>query len=367
MQRIKSVIKVSIVGILLNLVLVGFKAFVGLVSGSISILSDAANNLSDSISSLVTIIGVLLAGKKPDKEHPYGHGKFEYVSALIISVIIFGTGVSLLLESIRKTIQPEVASFDIPMLVIIFAGILIKIFLSRYFVKRGKKLKSDSLVASGKDALFDVIISTGTLIGALITYFFGVTVDGWIGLAVSALVIKSAVEIATDAINNIVGTRTDSNFSNEIKKAVSKEKAVLGAYDLVLHHYGPEKIIGSVHIEVDDNMTAREIHLLTRKISENILNKFGVILTIGIYASNTEKTEYVRIKDDIKKIIKNYPTILQMHGFYVDNDKMLISFDLVFDFSEKNVPLIISDITKKLEEKHPEYNINIIDDKDFSD
>ena len=367
MNRIKEVIKVSLVGIILNLILVGFKAFVGVVSGSISILSDAVNNLSDSISSIVTIIGVLLAGKKPDKEHPYGHGKFEYVSALIIAVIIFGTGTSLFVESVRKIIFPEVANFDVSMLVIIFVGILVKVFLSTYFKRRGEKLKSDSLVASGKDALFDVIISTGTLVGALITFFSGITIDGWIGLAVSALVIKSAVEIATDAINNIVGTRTDSNFSSEIKKAVSKNKEVLGAYDLILHHYGPEKVIGSIHIEVEDNLTAREIHLLSQKISEEIFKKYGVILTIGIYASNTEKTEYVKIKDTIKDLIKAYPTILQMHGFYVDSDKMLISFDLVFDFSEKDAQKIIAEISQNLEEKYPKYRVNIIEDKDFSD
>lgn len=367
MQRIKNVIKVSLVGILLNFVLVGFKAFVGLVSGSVSILSDAANNLSDAISSIVTIVGVALAGKKPDKEHPYGHGKFEYVSALIIAVIIFGTGLSLLIESVRKIIIPEVANFDVPMLVIIFAGILVKVFLGIYFKRRGEALKSDSLVASGKDALFDVIISTGTLVGALITFFSGITIDGWIGLAVSALVIKTAIEIAVDSINDIVGTRTDSNFSSEIKKAVAKEKAVLGVYDLILHHYGPEKIIGSVHIEVEDKMTAREIHLLSQKITEEIFKKYGVILTIGIYASNTEKTEYVKIKDLIKSQIENYPTILQMHGFYVNSDNMTISFDLVFDFSERNVAEIISEITKNLEQKYPKYRVSIIEDKDFSD
>ena len=367
MQRIKSVIKVSLVGIVLNLILVGFKAFVGVVSGSISILSDAINNLSDSISSLVTILGVILAGKKPDKEHPYGHGKFEYVSSLVIAVIIFGTAVSLLVESVQKIIAPETAKFDVPMLIIIFAGILIKIFLGLYFKKRGKALKSDSLIASGKDAIFDVVISTGTLIGALITFFTGATIDGWIGLAVSALIIKSAIEIATDSVNNIVGTRTDSEFATDVKKAVAREKQVLGAYDLILHHYGPERIIGSIHIEVDDKMTAKEIHLLTRKISENIFKKFGIILTIGIYASNSEKTEYVEIKETIKSLIKNYATILQLHGFYVDSGKKLISFDLVFDFKERNVKEIITKITEELEEEYPKYRVNIVEDKDFAD
>lgn len=198
MGRTKNVIKVSLVGIVLNLVLVGFKAFIGVVSGSIAILTDAVNNLSDSISSLVTILGVILAKKKPDKKHPKGHAHLEPASALVIAAIILVTGISLLAESVHKIISPEIANFDVSMLVIIFAGILVKVFLSRHFIKRGKALKSPSLVASGKDAMFDVIISTGTLIGALITFFFGITIDGYIGLVISALVMKSAVEIALE-------------------------------------------------------------------------------------------------------------------------------------------------------------------------
>ena len=198
MGRTKAVIKVSLVGVVLNLVLVGFKAFVGAVSGSIAIITDAVNNLSDSVSSLVTIFGVILARKKPDKRHPKGHKHLEPASALIIALLIFIAGVSLLIQSIHKIINPEVADFDIPMLVIIFAGILIKVFLSKYFISRGKKLKATALVASGKDAMFDVAISTGTLVGALITFIFGFTIDGYIGLLISFLVMKSAVEISLE-------------------------------------------------------------------------------------------------------------------------------------------------------------------------
>lgn len=367
MERAKKVIKVSLIGVATNLILVAFKAFVGLVSGSISIISDALNNLSDAISSLVTIVGMLLSGKKPDKKHPYGYGKIEHISALVIGIIIFGTGVGLLIESIQKIINPELANFDIPMLVILAVGILMKFFLGRYTKKRGEELNSDSLVASGSDALFDVLISSSTLIGALITVIFNVTIDGWIGLMISALIIKSAVDIATDNISHIIGERVDSSLAFKIKKAVSKYKEVLGAYDLTLHQYGPERTIGSIHIEVEDKLTAREIHLLTRKISEEIFNKFGVILTIGIYASNTEKTEYAEIKRKIEKLIKKYPGILQMHGYYVDSDKKLISFDLVFDFKEKDVVKITTEIKELIEEEYPKYTVNIVPDTDFSD
>ncbi|MDO4967509.1 MAG: cation diffusion facilitator family transporter [Candidatus Saccharibacteria bacterium] len=367
MNRMKRVIKTSLVGVLTNLILVAFKAFVGLVSGSISIISDALNNLSDAISSIVTIVGMLLAGKKPDKKHPYGYGKIEHVSALTVGIIILGTGISLLVESAQKIIEPELAKFDIPMLIIITAGIFVKFLLGRFTKKRGEELNSDSLVASGSDALFDVLISTATLVGALITFIFNITIDGWLGLIISALVIKTAVEIIMDSVSSIIGERVDSDLSFKIKKAVSRNKEVLGAYDLTLHQYGPERIIGSIHIEVEDKLTAREIHLLTRKISEQIFEKFGVILTIGIYATNTEKTEYAEIKQKIEKLIKKYPSILQMHGYYVDSEKKLISFDLVFDFKEKETSKLIEEIREKIAEEYPKYTVNIVLDTDFSD
>lgn len=199
MGRTRNVVRVSIVGILLNLLLVGFKLFVGLVSGSISILSDAFNNLSDTASSIVTIFGVIIGSKKPDEGHPHGHKHFEHLSTFIVSVLIFIAAITLIIESIKKIIEPEVANFDAPMLVIIFAGILVKIFQSWYFTHRGKKLRSHALIASGKDAFFDAIISTGTLVGALITFFFGITVDGWIGAFVSIFMLKSAIEIALES------------------------------------------------------------------------------------------------------------------------------------------------------------------------
>jgi len=367
MNRAKEVVKVSVIGVLANLILVGLKAFVGLVSGSISIISDALNNLTDAISSLVTIGGTLLATKKPDKKHPYGYGKIEHVSALIIAIIILGTGISLIIEAVQKIISPEVATFDVPMLIIITAGIFIKLGLGLFVRKKGKKLNSDSLIASGSDALFDVLISTSTLVGALITFVFGVTIDGWLGLIIAALIIRTAVEIATDSFSHIIGERIDSELALKIKKTVSKYDEVLGAYDLTLHQYGPERIIGSIHIEVEDKLTAREIHLLSRKISEKVFEKFGVVLTIGIYATNTEKTEYAEIKNTISKLIKKYPSILQMHGYYVDSEKKEINFDLVFDYKEKDVDGVIESITKKLNEQYPKYSVNIIADSDFSD
>ncbi len=367
MDRIKSVIKVSIVGVLTNFVLVGFKAFVGFVSGSISIISDALNNLSDAASSIVTIAGMLLAGKRPDKNHPFGYGKIEHISSLVIGAIIVATGISTLTEAVAKIAEPVVAEFSIPMIVILTAGILIKLWLGLYTKRSGKRLKSEALTASGKDALFDVLISTSTLVGALISVFFHVSIDGWLGLFISALIIKTGVETVLTSFHHLIGERADGELTASLKKAISHNKEVLGVYDLTLHHYGPEKIIGSVHIEVADKTTAQEIHLLTRKIEGEIFEKFGIILTIGIYASNTNDSRYAQIKKTIEKIVRDDRQILQMHGFYVDEKKKLISCDLVFSFEEKNVEEKIKKIAKEVGAKHPGYKVSIVPDTDYSD
>ncbi len=367
MNRIKDVVKVSIIGVLTNFVLVGFKAFVGFVSGSISIISDALNNLSDAVSSIVTIAGILLSGKRPDKKHPFGYGKIEHISSLVIGVIIIGTGVSTLVESVSKIITPVVAEFDAAMIVILVAGILVKLGLGLYTRASGKRLNSEALAASGTDALFDVLISTSTLVGALISLIFNVTIDGWLGLLISALVIKTGVETAISSFSRLIGERTDKELTDRLKRAIGRHKEVLGVYDLTLHHYGPEKIIGSVHIEVADKTTAQEIHLLTRKIEAEVFEKFGIVLTIGIYASNTDDTEYAKIKRFIAGVVKDFQSVLQMHGFYIDREKKLISCDLVFDFEEKDIDGKVLEISERIRAEYPKYQVNIVPDTDFSD
>lgn len=366
-MRQKEIVKVSFIGILTNVVLVGFKAAVGFLSGSISIIMDALNNLSDALSSIITIIGMFFAGKAPDKEHPYGHGKIEYITSLIIAAFVLITGITSLYESIIKIIKPSIASYTPVMLLIILVAVFVKYTLGRFVKKRGRDLNSDSLIASGSDAQFDSIISLSTLVGALISYIFKFSIDGYLGVIISLVIIKSGYEIVADSFNNIIGIRIDSEFSKKLKKYITSYDEVLGCYDLILHQYGPEKIIGSIHIEVNDDLTAKSIHSLTRKISEDVFLKYGVILTIGIYASNTDSEEHLSIKKTIKKILKDYPTIIQFHGYYVEEETKTISIDLIFDFKEKDVIKIKDKIIDKLAIKIPDYKFNIVIDNDFSD
>ena len=365
MDRGKKIIKVSIIGIIVNIILVIFKAIVGFISNSISIVLDAVNNLSDALSSIITIIGMALASKKPDKEHPYGHGRIEYFASVIIAIIVLIAGLASLNESIVKILNGGSANYSIVSLVIIFVAIFVKLFLGNYFKNEGKKLNSSSLVASGVDALGDALISLSTFIGALISYIWHINLEGYIGILISIMIIKTAIEILKDTVNDMIGIRADADLTKKLRNDIRSYNKVNGVYDLTLHNYGPNNMIGSANIEVNDKMTARDIHKLTKDISIDIFNEYGIILTLGIYASND--TKYNDTKKDIMKIISKYRKVKQMHGFYVDDDKKVIAFDLIFDFEEKNPEKVRDDIISKIKEKYSKYDFMVILDRDFSD
>ena len=280
----------------MNILLVIFKALVGAVSGSIAIILDAINNLSDAFSSVVTIIGTKLAGKAPDKQHPYGHGRVEYLTAVLISVIVILTGLSSIRESVIKIIEQQEAEYSAWSLLIIGAAVAVKFFMGRYFKTVGKKINADTLVASGSDAFFDSLLSLGTLVAAVISMIWDVSLEGILGAVISIFIIKAGAEILTDTLHRIIGNRLDHEVSEKVKNTLSSHSEVRGVYDLALHNYGPTQLIGSVHIEVADDMTAREIHKLTRQLSAEVFAELGIILTIGIYCSNSSSDEATTIR-----------------------------------------------------------------------
>lgn len=367
MDREKRIIRTSVIGIVVNLILVLFKAGVGVATSSIAIIMDAVNNLSDALSSVITIVGTKLAGKAPDKKHPYGYGRIEYISSVTIAVIVLAAGFTSCKESFEKILHPEAANYTAVSLLIIAVAVLVKFLLGRYVKGEGKKYHSESLIASGTDAVFDSAISLSTLVAAAVTILWGVSIEGYLGVVIAIIILKAGVEILMDSLSSLIGARVDSELSVNLKKQIGEYPNVLGAYDLVLHRYGPERIIGSVHIELPDDMTAKEIHSLTRNITEDIHRDYAIILTVGIYASNTTDRRFAEIKDKLSELISDCPDILQMHGFYVDTDKMLVSFDLVIDFQSEKKTEIIEHLTEKMKLSYPNYDFAVILDSDFSD
>ncbi len=366
-KREKQIIRVSYRGIGVNLILVVFKAIVGFLANSIAVILDAVNNLSDALSSIITIIGTKIAGKNPDRKHPYGHGRVEYVTASVIAIIVLVAGVTSLKESIEKIITPSETDYRIYSVVIIAVAVAAKILLGLYFRKRGKELNSSALATSGTDALFDSILSAATLVAALISLIWKVNIEGYLGVAISVFILKAGIDVMREAISNLIGARIDNQLSDGIKEKINSFEEVHGAYDLILHNYGPEKLIGSVHIEIDDSLTAHEIDTLTRRITADIYREFGVILTVGIYATNSSDELSKGILEAVKKQIAQFSVILQMHGFYVEHQMKVVSFDIIIDFQEHNPKAVADTIRSHLSEQYPDFQFYINLDQDYSD
>ena len=230
--REKIIVQTGIIGIIVNLLLAGFKAVIGLLSGSIAIVMDAVNNTSDALSSLISIIGAKLASKEPDRKHPFGYGRIEYLSAMIISLIVLYAGITSFTESVKKIINPTTPDYSTASLVIVFAAVFVKIFLGKYVKGKGEQVNSDSLINSGKDALLDAVISTGTIIAALIFIFTDVSLEAWLGAIISLVIIKSGADMIKETISEILGEPGEISLITNIKKTIAAFPEVSGAYDL---------------------------------------------------------------------------------------------------------------------------------------
>ncbi len=366
-DRSRQIVKASAIGIITNALLAAFKATIGILSNSIAIVLDAVNNLSDALSSVITIVGTKLAGKAPNREHPYGYGRVEYLTTVVIAVMVLTAGATSLKESIEQIINPETPDYSPLSLIIVGVAVVVKILLGTYFKKRGKTLDSAALVASGQDALMDSIISISTLIAALIYVFFGLSLEAWLGVIISIFILRAGYEIIKDATAKLLGERSDGELTKAIKSTIKEIDGVLGAYDLILNDYGPQRLWGSIHIEVADNMEAAQIDALSRQIQELVYKKHQVILhTVGIYSQNTDKTS-VSLKNEIYKYLQTHQEVLEMHGFYIKPDANDITLDIIIDFGSKNRQELLNTISSELMAKYPDYHFNITLDSDISD
>ena len=367
MTREQEISRVGYVGVGTNVLLSGFKALIGVLSGSLAILLDAVNNLSDVLSSVITIVGTKLGAKPADKHHPFGHGRYEYISALMIAFLIFGAGVMALYNAVLKILHPTPVKYDFWAYLVIVAAILTKILLSRYTKRRGEQLQSTSLIASGTDAMFDVFTSVATLVSALVFSIFGLNIDGWAGLLISFVIIRGGILLVRETTDDILGRRIDAALSRSIKADIRGVEGVKGAYDLSVNAYGPSKMVGAVEIEVDENMKAREIHELSHRINREIFSKYGLDLYIGVFAESRDE-ESLRLKGEIAAFIKEkYPQVLQIHAFNFDAQKGRVRFDAVLDFSLKDRKVFCEKLVEDLETRWRDYSFVLNQDSDLSD
>ena len=367
-KRNKTIIRTSIIGIAANVFLAAFKAVVGLTANSIAIVMDAVNNLSDAASSVITIIGTKLAGKEADKKHPFGYGRIEYLSAMVISLLVLYAGITAFVESVKKIIHPDTPDYSAAALIIVAVAVVVKIVLGRYVKRVGEKVNSDSLINSGADATMDSVISAATLVAAGIYLLFHISLEAWLGAIIAAVIIKSGIEMLRDTLSKILGERADAQLARDIKATVTAYPEVSGAYDLVLHNYGPDAFNGSVHIEVPDTLSADDLDKLLRKIMVEVYQKHNVILTaIGVYSVNTKDPEAAAAREKVAQIVKAHPHVQQMHGFYLDRAEKTLRFDIVVSFDAKDRGQVVREVCEQVQSEYPDYKLQVAMDTDFSE
>lgn len=366
-HREKVIIKTSVVGICANVLLALFKATIGLISNSIAVVLDAVNNLSDALSSVITIVGTRLANKRPDKKHPLGHGRIEYLSAMIVSVLVLYAGITSLIESVRHIIHPQVPAYSMTSLIIIGVAVLVKIILGRYVKSKGDSVGSASLSASGQDALFDALLSASVLACAIVFVTTGLSLEAYVGIIISGFIIKAGIEMLLETVSDILGKRADAALTRQIKTLLAEEPEVRGAYDLIINNYGPDKNYASVHIELPDYMTVEEVDKLTRRVEAKVYNATGVVLTgVGVYSFNTSNDEAAVIRNKVLETVISHDFALQLHGFYVDIENKEMRFDVVFSF-DVDIKESLCLLYDELAAIYPDYEIYISPDIDISD
>lgn len=366
MDRNKKIIRVSAIGIAANVLLAAFKAAVGLMAGAIAIVMDAVNNLSDALSSVITIVGTKLSERPADHKHPFGHGRVEYLTAIVIALIVTTAGITSLVESVKKLFNPSQPSYTTVTLVVIIVAIVVKLVLGRYVKGEGKKLKSDALVASGADAIFDAVVTLSTLLSAGIMLLWNVNLDGIIGSLISLVIIKAGVEMLASPIGELLGSRISPEFVAEIKEKAMSFDDVIGVYDIIVNNYGPNLLIGSLHISVPDTLTARQIHLLTRNMAETYFRDMGIVMTIGIYAYYSGDTPMARLQHDVFHAVNELDNVMQTHAFYYYEDRNLITIDVVPEDSVKDDQSFAQSVTTLLTSRFPDYHFSIVIDHNYS-
>jgi len=359
----------SLVGIVCNLLLFGGKLAVGLVLHSVSVMADAFNNLSDAASSVIGFIGVKMAKKPADEEHPFGHGRIEYIAALIVSFLVIEVGFTFFKNAIAKIRTPEELSFNRISMGILLASVAVKLWLSFFNKKLGKRINSTVMQATATDALGDVVTTLATMGSILFFYFTKINIDGYVGLAVSLLVMWAGVGIAKDTLEPLIGQSVDPKLYREISEFVESYDGILGSHDLIVHNYGPTKSLASIHAEVPNNVDIETSHEIIDRIERDAAKKLGIFLVIHMDPVETADAQVAEVKAEVQEVLHQMDERLSLHDFrMVDGEKWInLIFDVVvpFSYGENDRPKLREAIEEEVRSLDERYHCVITFDSGF--
>ena len=353
----------SIVGILCNVMLFAVKFLTGLAVRSISITADSFNNLSDASSNIISLIGAKLASRPADREHPFGHGRYEYLAALIVAIVIIEVGISIFRASLGKIRHPEVTAFSWAAVVLLVLSVLIKLWMAHFYRTVGRKIDSTLLTATAADSRNDVLVTSATIAVLLIEHFVPVHIDGWAGLAVSLFVIWSGFGIAKDTMLPLIGEREDPDLAGRIRKIVLRQKGIIGVHDLIIHNYGPDRNMAQIHAEVPASMSLEEAHTIADQAERDVRDRLGVQTTIHIDPVETDDARTKTARGQLKSVLRSLDSRLTFHDFRIvmGNYHINLVFDLVvpYEYSDEQREQLVYEVQSRMRAASPRYHCHI--------
>jgi cation diffusion facilitator family transporter len=354
----------SVLSVIVNLFVALLKVIVGLLASSIAIISEGVNNATDALSSILTLVGTRLAQKSPDAKHPFGYGRIEYLTNMVIASFILVGGFEMLISSIRLIFEPETLSISYVSLFVVAASAIIKYVLGVYTINTGRRVGSGSLEAVGVDCRNDSFVSLVTIVSSLIYLLTSFSVDAFAGVFTSCLIIKAGVEILKDTIAELLGQPADEELVRRLYKEIRSTEGIVNAVDMVLHNYGPDAYTGSCNVEVDHKMSVAEIYEILRPLQIRLFNELHVAMVFGIYAVDTDSKRSHTLRSQIASYVQKHEHIKSYHAIYSDEKSNRIYCDLVVDY-EADRAQVYQDFTSYLNELYPDKEIQINIDTEF--
>lgn len=359
----------SVVGIFCNVLLFSVKLAIGLILSSLAVTADAFNNLSDAASSIISFVGVKMAGKPADAEHPFGHGRIEYIAALIVSFLVIEVGFTFFKSSISKIMHPEEITFDPVPFIILFLSILVKLWMAFFNNKLGKRIDSKVMLATAADSLGDVITTSATVISIVICHFTSINVDAIAGLIVSGIVIWSGVSIAKDTLEPLIGQRVPSELYQKITDMVESYEGIVGAHDLIVHNYGPNRSMATIHAEVPNDVSIEASHEIIDRIERDAKKELNILLVIHMDPVEMRDEEVLELRDKTSHIVHALDPELHFHDFRVlkENEQKNLIFDLVVpdSYTEKDANRVMHQLIALLHEMEKNVDCIITLDRSF--
>ena len=357
------------VGIACNVLLSLAKMMVGMLLHSVSVMADAFNNLSDAGSSIIGLVGVKMAEKPADEDHPFGHGRIEYVAALIVAFLVIEVGFTFFKDSISKIRHPEELRFQMVSIVILGMSILVKLWLGMFNKKLGKKIDSQVMMATAADSLGDVIATAATVVSILFWKVTGINIDGFVGLGVSLVVMWAGIGIARDTLEPLIGKATTPEDYRRIKKFVEKYDGIMGSHDLIVHNYGPGRSMASIHAEVPNNVSIEVSHEIIDRIERDAAKELGIFLVIHMDPLETEDQTVLKVRKKTEKAVEELDSRCSIHDFRMvkGEDQINLIFDLVVprEYSEKKGDELMIRVIERMQEIDKRYQCVITLENSF--